>query len=91
MAGSSVPLTWRSPAVDVKRGSKLKQLVAVSYHTLDGYGFHALEAVQSLSGAQGGRGDWDKAGAVFSRVRKSGKQGVAGCMTRGCLNWHFPA
>jgi aminomethyltransferase len=46
MAGSSVPLTWRIPAADVKRGGKLKQIVAVSYHTLDGYGFHALEARQ---------------------------------------------
>ena len=34
--------------MDVKRGAKLKEIVAVSYHTLDAYGFHALEMVQCL-------------------------------------------
>ena len=48
MAGSSLPVLWRYPPVDVKRGAKLQEVVAVSYHTLDGYGFHALEMVQSL-------------------------------------------
>lgn len=49
MAGSSVPLVWREPAVDVRRDAKIQQIVAVSYHTLDAYGFHALEVVQSLA------------------------------------------
>ncbi len=48
MAGSSLPVLWRYPAIDVKRGARLKEVVAVSYHTLDAYGFHALEMVQSL-------------------------------------------
>jgi hypothetical protein len=48
MAGSSLPVLWRYPAVDLTRGAKVKQIVAVSYHTLDAYGFHALEMVQSL-------------------------------------------
>ena len=48
MAGSSLPVLWRYPPVDVQRGAKLKEIVAVSYHTLDAYGFHALEMVQCL-------------------------------------------
>lgn len=48
MAGSSLPVLWRYPAIDLKRGAKVKEVVAVSYHTLDAYGFHALEMVQSL-------------------------------------------
>ncbi len=48
MAGSSLPLLWRYPATDVRRGTKLKQIVALSYHRLDSYGFHALEMLQSL-------------------------------------------
>ena len=48
MAGSSLPVLWRYPPVDVKRGAKLEEIVAVSYHTLDAYGFHALEMVQCL-------------------------------------------
>lgn len=54
MAGSSVPLSWRHPALDVRRGAKLDQIVAVSYHTLDSYGFHALEVVQALAERRAG-------------------------------------
>jgi hypothetical protein len=49
MAGSSLPTLWRYPPADVRRGAKLKEIVAVSYHTLDAYGFHALEMVQCLA------------------------------------------
>lgn len=54
MAGSSLPVLWRDPPVDVRRGASLKQIVAVSYHRLDTYGFHALEAVQSLAERRAG-------------------------------------
>src|SRR5207249_1384006 len=48
MAGSSVPGTWRRPPLDAPRGAKLTEAVAISYHTLYGYGFHALEMLQCL-------------------------------------------
>lgn len=48
MAGSSVPTAWRYPATDIKRNAEVKELFAVTYGGLDAYGFHALEAVQSL-------------------------------------------
>ncbi len=54
MAGSSLPVLWRKPAADVRRGAKLKEIVAVSYHTLDHYGFHALEMVQCLAERRAG-------------------------------------
>ncbi|MEX2026915.1 MAG: hypothetical protein WEH44_06430 [Pirellulaceae bacterium] len=49
MAGSSLPTLWRYPPEDVRPGEKLKEIVATSYHTLDAYGFHALEMVQCLA------------------------------------------
>lgn len=49
MAGSSLPVLWRKPAADVRRDAKLRQIVAISYHTLDHYGFHALEFTQALA------------------------------------------
>ena len=49
MAGSSLPGLWRYPEADVERGAALKEIVAVSYHRLDTYGFHALEMVQCLA------------------------------------------
>lgn len=49
MAGSSLPVLWRKPAADVPRDAMLSQIVAVSYHRLDAYGFHALEMAQCLA------------------------------------------
>jgi hypothetical protein len=48
MAGSSLPTLWRIPPTDLPRGAEVKEMVAVSYHTLDHYGFHGLEMVQCL-------------------------------------------
>lgn len=48
MAGSSLPLLWRYPPVDTRRDSNIEEIVAVSYGSLDAYGFHALEMVQCL-------------------------------------------
>lgn len=49
MAGSSVPGTWRKPPANVAQGEAIREIVALTYHTTDAYGFHALEAVQSLA------------------------------------------
>lgn len=49
MAGSSLPILWRRPEADTERGRPLKEIVATSYHRLDAYGFHALEALQCLA------------------------------------------
>jgi len=49
MAGSSLPTTWRRPSADVQRGAPIREIVAITYHTTDAYGFHALEFVQALA------------------------------------------
>lgn len=54
MAGSSVPLTWRNPPADVELGAHLQEAVGISYHTLYGYGFHALEMLQCLAERRAG-------------------------------------
>ena len=54
MAGSSLPEVWRYPEADVRRGAELQEVVGVSYHTLDAYGFHALEMLQCLVERRGG-------------------------------------
>jgi hypothetical protein len=48
MAGSSLPTLWRRPEADPRRGEELEEVVAISYHTLDAYGFHALEMLQAI-------------------------------------------
>jgi len=49
LAGSSVPVAWRVPAIDVPFGARQTHAVAISYSGLDIYGFHVLEALQSLT------------------------------------------
>ncbi len=48
MGGSSLPVLWRRPAARVEAGEKVREIVAVSFHRLDTYGFHALEMTQCL-------------------------------------------
>ncbi|QDU25989.1 hypothetical protein ETAA8_10610 [Anatilimnocola aggregata] len=49
MAGSSLPQSWRIPAIDLKKDSAVKEIVVTSYHRLDSYGFHGLEGLQCLA------------------------------------------
>jgi hypothetical protein len=48
MAGSSLPVTWRRPALQLPRNCELTQVVQVGYGPFEGYGFHALEALQCM-------------------------------------------
>ncbi len=54
MAGSSIPVTWRRPAADVRKGARLKEIVGITYHLTEHYGFHALEMIQSLAEQRAG-------------------------------------
>ncbi len=47
-AGSSVPLTWRLPLVEMPLGAGVTEIVSVGNGAPDSYDFHALEAMQSL-------------------------------------------
>jgi hypothetical protein len=48
LAGSSLPVTWRRPALQLPRHSELVEAVQVGYGPFEAYGFHALEALQCL-------------------------------------------
>jgi hypothetical protein len=48
MAGSSLPVTWRTPSIDLPPGSELSEAVCVGYGGVDSYDFHALEALQCM-------------------------------------------
>ncbi|MFN0121233.1 MAG: hypothetical protein ACKV2V_12105 [Blastocatellia bacterium] len=48
MAGSSIPVTVRVPALSLAPGANLENAVGVGYAGLDSYGFHALEGLQCM-------------------------------------------
>jgi hypothetical protein len=49
LAGSSLPVTWRLPAVEVPLGAPLLESVCVAYGGVDSYDFHGLETAQCMS------------------------------------------
>jgi hypothetical protein len=49
MAGSSVPVTWRRPPLELRAGTRLEGALAVGYGGIESYGFHTLECLQMFA------------------------------------------
>lgn len=48
LAGSSLPVTWRMPAVELPLGAEIEEAMVVAYGPKDIYDFHALETLQCM-------------------------------------------
>lgn len=48
MAGSTVPLTWRRPALEFPAGVRLKEVLAVTYSDLEEHTYHGIELMQAM-------------------------------------------
>ena len=48
MAGSSLPVTWRTPSVDMPLHAEVEEAVCVCYGGVDSYDFHGLETLQCM-------------------------------------------
>jgi hypothetical protein len=48
MAGSSLPVTWRTPSVEMPANATVREAVSVAYGGVDSYDFHALETLQCM-------------------------------------------
>jgi hypothetical protein len=48
-AGSSLPVTWRMPSIDMPFGAEVEEMLCLAMGGLDSYDFHALEAMQCMA------------------------------------------
>ena len=48
MAGSSLPVTWRTPSVELPLGAPMTEALCIGYGGVDSYDFHALETLQCM-------------------------------------------
>ena len=49
MAGSSLPVTWRMPAIDMPHEADVEEILCVATGSVDSYDFHALEVIQCMA------------------------------------------
>lgn len=48
MAGSSLPITWRRPSVEIPLNSEIEDVLVLSRGEIEIFGFHALETLQAF-------------------------------------------
>src|SRR5215510_14268336 len=48
MAGSSLPVTYRTPQVEMPLGARISEALCVCYGGVDSYDFHGLETIQCM-------------------------------------------
>ncbi len=48
MAGSSLPVTWRRPELELRLDTPIEDALVAAYGPIEVYGFHALEALQVM-------------------------------------------
>jgi hypothetical protein len=49
LAGSSLPVTFRMPSVDLPHGADVDEMMCVAMGRVDSYDFHALEVIQCMA------------------------------------------
>jgi hypothetical protein len=64
MAGSSLPVTWRQPPLEIPLGRSFKDVVVASRGDLEIFGFHALETLQCMVERRGRGGKAQGVSAV---------------------------
>jgi len=80
MAGSSLPVTWRRPELEIPLGRPMREIVVASRGNLEIFGFHALETLQCMAERRDRRGKPQGVAAVTclegDTVWEAGDRGV---------------
>ncbi|MBM98513.1 MAG: hypothetical protein CMJ77_05255, partial [Planctomycetaceae bacterium] len=93
-AGSSLPVTWRMPAIDMPYDANVEEVMCVAMGGIDSYDFHALEVIQCMAERRAGGETgvkWVEAlrGDAVWRAMKSGSWQAGGWSTElfeSCLS-----
>ena len=48
MAGSSLPVTYRTPSLEMPMGARVREALCICYGGVDSYDFHGLETIQCM-------------------------------------------
>ena len=77
LAGSSLPVAWRYPALELPRDAEIESALTIGYGGLESYGFHALEAHQCMiERRRGGETGLESVQAVSGKkIRKAESEG----------------
>ncbi len=83
VAGSSLPVTWRMPAIDMPYDANVEEVMCVAIGGIDSYDFHALEVIQCMAERRAGGESgvtWVEAlrGDAVWRAMKSGSWQLGG-------------
>ena len=74
MAGSSLPVTWRTPSIDMPLGAEVSEALSIGYGRPDSYDFHVLETLQCMvERRRGGESGVACAGCAPTVATPSGK------------------
>ncbi len=82
LAGSSLPVTWRMPSIDMPHGGEPEELLCVAFGGLDSYDFHALEVIQCMAERRKG-GETGVAAVTVTRGEPVWKALAAGGWAKG--------
>lgn len=85
LAGSSLPVTWRMPAIDLPSDARVDEALVVAHGPLDIYDFHALETLQCMVERRAG-GETGVAAVQALRGDAVWKAIAAGDFARGGLD-----
>ncbi len=93
MAGSSLPVTWRMPDLEMPAGADVEEAMCIANGGLDSYDFHALEVIQCMverrrGGETGVKSVEALSGDAFWKAREAGsweKGGWSPRLFEACL------
>ena len=54
VCGSTVPLSWRRPPLEIQRGTRFAELLTTSYSDIEEHAYHGIELLQSIAESRAG-------------------------------------